>query len=65
MEHHAWPSAPFHQLGQAHELLMNAMQEKESSLLEHAEQVNSSCGKEGYLQFHFRFLRNLFGGASI
>jgi hypothetical protein len=41
------------------------MQEKKSSFLENGEQFNSSCGKGGYLQFHFRFLRNLFGGASI
>jgi hypothetical protein len=44
---------------------MNATQENKSYLLEHGEQVNSSCGKGGNLQFIYRFPRNLFCGASI
>ena len=59
MEHHAWPSVPFHQLGQAHELLVNATQEKESSLLKHGEQVDSSCGRGGYIQFHLQISEKL------
>jgi hypothetical protein len=66
LSHRASRMAIFHsQLGQAHEQLMNATQENKSYLLEHGEQVNSSCGKGGNLQFFYRFLRNLFRGASI
>lgn len=62
MEHHAWPSIPFHKLGDAHVLLIEATaaSDENQSLLEHGEQIDSSSGTGGYIRFHYRFLRNLF-----
>lgn len=56
MEHHAWPSVPFHKLPRAHELLLNATADQ-TKLLGREEQIVS--GETGYLKFHVNFVRKL------
>lgn len=64
MEHHAWPSVPFHKLQDAHQLLMeatnNSTTDGNRDLLENGETIDSSSGRNGYLHFHLEFLKNLF-----
>ena len=55
--HHAWPAVPFHQLEQAHALLVQAVGE-EDELMEHGETIAS--GRRSYLYFHWKFWQSLW-----
>eukprot|EP00957_Ditylum_brightwellii_P206288 15347703-Ditylum_brightwellii.AAC.1 len=64
MEHHAWPSVPFHKLRDAHELLVNSSGDAGGvAILDRGEiypEFHSGVGKSGYISFNYRFLRRLF-----
>jgi fatty acid desaturase len=69
MEHHAWPSIPFHQLGRAHDLLTQAAavqdadnaESTKTSLLDQGEVQPGfvGCGKKGYIAFNWRLFKRL------
>jgi fatty acid desaturase len=56
MEHHAWPSVPFHKLKDAHELLVDAGGQ---DLLDRGE-IDKDLSRNGYISFNFKFLKKLF-----
>jgi fatty acid desaturase len=56
MEHHAWPSVPFHKLRDAHELLVDAGGQE---LFDRGEVDKNLSGRNGYIRFNFKFLRKL------
>mmetsp|Transcript_52199 Transcript_52199/g.77878 ORF Transcript_52199/g.77878 Transcript_52199/m.77878 type:complete len:443 (-) Transcript_52199:210-1538(-) len=64
MEHHAWPSVPFHKLRDAHELLVNSSGDAGGvAILDRGEiypEFHGGVGKSGYISFNYRFLRRLF-----
>jgi fatty acid desaturase len=58
MEHHAWPAVPFYRLKDVHKLWIQAVQGHEN-LLDNGETIKLSSNHEGYIQFHFDFLKAL------
>jgi len=56
MEHHAWPSVPFHQLEKAHKLLVEAAP---PDFFQRGEHVLEPRQHYGYLQFHKSFIKTL------
>lgn len=68
IEHHAWPTVPFHKLARAHELLASAAAATATSSSSGQHLFDSGemhldlyqSWKGGYVGFNFRFLRHLY-----